>query len=241
MSRILPSLFAILLLALAVAVHADDGATTLNITAHAEREVDNDLMTVHLSVERRAAEVGQAVAEVNRLMRAALERASAEPSVDARSLSYSTSPVYDRDRTRVEPVSWQVTQVLELKGKDFEALTRLTGEMQKNGLAISQLFFSVSREARAVYQQELLAEAVGHWQRVAKDMAAAIGASHVFPKDLTLHDDGFPGPRPMLAMRMMDEMAASPALEAGQSALRVTVSGQARAYGAPTLQSASPR
>ena len=229
------------LCAFAPAASADDGATLLLATARAEREVENDLMTMHLKAERRETEVAKATAAVNRLMRDGLERAGRAPSIEARSLGYSTSPVYDRDRSRTEPVAWQVEQGLELKGRDFDQLTEMAAELQGLGLAITQIRFSISPETRAAHQQDLMLEAIRSWQRTAQEMGAAIGASHIFPKELQLADDGFPTPRPMPAMRAMDEAASAPALEAGRSTLRVTVSGEARAYGAATLRTLERR
>ncbi len=239
--------FALILIAVLCAgasvATADDGSTLLQITAHAESEVENDLMTMHLKAERRDTEVAQATAAVNQLMRDGLERALRVPTIEARSLGYSTSPVYDRDRSRTEPVAWQVEQRLELKGRDFDALTEMAAELQGLGLAITQIQFSISPETRAVHQQHLLLEAIRRWQRIAQEMGAAIGASHIFPKELRMGDDGFPVPRPMLAMgmRAMEDAAAAPALEAGRSTLRVTVSGEARAYGAATLRTLDRR
>jgi predicted secreted protein len=169
-------------------------------------------------------------------MRAALDRAKGVEGVEARSLSYTTFPVYDHEQSRTEAIAWEVRQVLELTGKEFERLTDLAGELQGLGLAISQIQFSLSRETRSNHQGELLVEAISDWQRTARAMAAVIGASQVTPKELTLHDDGFPGPRPMYAMARMDESFAGPALEPGRSTLRVTVSGQARADGASTME-----
>jgi predicted secreted protein len=215
---------------------SDDAGTLLNITAHAEREVANDLMTVHLSAERRAAEVATAAAQVNRIMRAALDRVKGVEGIDARSLSYTTFPVYDHEQSRTEAIAWQVSQVLEVTGKDFEPLTELAGELQGLGLAITQIQFTLSPETRSGHRRELLAEAIGDWQRLAREMAVVIGASQVIPKELTLHDDGIPGPRPMYAMARMDESFGGPALEPGRSTLRVTVSGQARADDASTMK-----
>ncbi|AGA32947.1 Protein of unknown function DUF541 [Thioalkalivibrio nitratireducens DSM 14787] len=242
MSRVLliPTLLAALLAWPPIA-GADDGSTLLTVTAQAEGEFDNDRMTVQLRAERRAAEVSEAVADINRRMRAALERLAREPEIDARTLSYSTSPIYDRDRSRTEPVAWQVDQVLELKGGNFELIASIAGELQEHGLAIAQIHFSLSPEKRARHHRELLLEAIRRWQHIAQDMGAAIGASHIVPKALTLHDDGFPGPRPMLALRALDTAESTPALEAGRSTLRVTVSGEARAYGAATLRTLERR
>lgn len=228
--------------AVAPAASADDGATLLQVTAHAEREVENDLMTMHLKAERRETEVAKATAAVNRLMRDGLERAGRVPSIEARSLGYSTSPVYDRDRSHTAPVAWQVEQGLELKGSDFDQMTEMAAALQGMGLAITQIQFSIGPETRTAHQQELRLEAIRRWQRTAQEMGAAIGASHIFPSELRLADDGLPMPRPMPAMRaIMDEAASAPALEAGRSTLRVTVSGEARAYGAATLRTLERR
>jgi predicted secreted protein len=244
MPRILTALFIALLLVptAALASDDDDDATLLSLTASAEREVDNDLMTVNLSIERRSADVSVAVEEVNTLMRQALDRAKREPAAEVRSLGYSTSPVYDRERKQVEPVAWQVTQVLELKGKDFEKLTALAGDLQQTGLAITQIQFSVSPEAQAGYRDELLDEAIVRWQRIAQRMGASLGASHLFPKEMTLHENGGFYPSPMLRSAVMESaLASAPALEAGRSTVRVTVSGQARAFGVPMLRTQEGR
>lgn len=219
----------------------DDGSTVLQITAHAEHEVENDLMTVSMKAERRATEVSQATSEVNRIMHDALEQVRRTPSIDPRTLGYSTSPVYDRDRSRTDPVAWQVTQALELKGENFEQLTSMTATLQDMGLTITNIQFSISQETRQKLQQELLVEAIRKWQQTAQTMGAALGASHIFPKEITLHDDGFAPPWPVLTMRAADETMASPAIEAGRSTLRVTVSGQVRAYGAATLRTLDRR
>jgi len=243
MLRVLIAPFIALLLVSPAATASDDGATRINVTATAEREVDNDLMTVALSVERRAADLNQAVQQVNTLMREALDLAQREPAAEARSLRYSTNPVYDRERLQVEPIAWQVTQVLELTGKDFEKLTALAGDLQTAGLAITQIQFSVSPEAQAGYRDELLDEAIQRWRRIAQRMGASLGASHLFPHEITLHENGGFYPPPMLRAAAMDSVLASapPALEAGRSTVRVTVSGQARAFGADTLRTQDRR
>lgn len=244
MPRFLIALFVALLFVPTAALTSDDDddATLLSLTASAEREVDNDLMTVNLSIERRAADVGEAVEEVNSLMRQALDQAKREPAAEVRSLGYSTSPVYDRERKQVEPVAWQVSQVLELKGKDFEKLTALAGDLQQAGLAITQIRFSVSPEAQAGYRDELLDEAIVRWQGIAQRMGASLGASHLFPTEMTLHENGGFHPSPMLRSAAMEgALASAPALEAGRSTVRVTVSGQARAFGVTPLHTREDR
>lgn len=231
---------------------AEDRSTLLKLTAHAQTEVQNDLMTVHLNIERRAEDATEAAADVNRLMRETLDRVAEVPEIDARSISYSTAPIYDRngarERTdpwaaqdRIQPVAWQVTQVLELKGQDFDRLTTLTGELQDRGLAITQIRFSLSPEIQRLHREALVTEAIERWQRTARDMGTALGASYLLPEELTLHDDGAPGPRPMFASARHQDAVPAPALEAGQSTLRVTVSGHARAYGIPARHTLDPR
>ncbi len=231
-------------------VPVEDRFALLKLTAHAQSEVQNDLMTVHLSIERRAEAATEAAAAINRLMQEALDRVAEVPEIDARSISYSTAPIYDRNnerhepgasQNRITPVAWQVTQVLELKGKDFDPLTTLAGELQDRGLAITQIRFSLSPEIQRLHREALLTEAIDQWQRTAQEMGTALGAAYLLPEELTLHDDGAPGPRPMFASARHQEAAPAPALEAGQSTLRVTVSGHARAYGIPARHTLDSR
>jgi hypothetical protein len=73
-------------------------------------------------------------------------------------------------------------------------------------------------------------------------MGASLGASHLFPKEMTLHENGGFYPSPMLRSAVMESaLASAPALEAGRSTVRVTVSGQARAFGVSTLRTREGR
>lgn len=223
-------------------IHAEDGSTLLKLSASAEGEFPNDLMTVLLVVERRTTHLDEAVTAAQRMMQRALVQVAATPGVEARSLGYSTSPLHDRDRSLTEPVGWRVRQSLELKSMDFVKLTQLVGALQQEDLLVEQIHFSLSPAARAHHHDHLLQQAIQTWRQTAQEMAFALGASHLFPKELSLQDEGpIFAPRTLMAMESGALRSSGPALESGNSSLRVTVSGEMRAYGANTLRSQDRR
>src|SRR5690554_3214856 len=74
-----------------------DTTTTLELSGHAEREVENDRMTVRMQAEARAPQAAEAAAAVNRKMAQALEQAEQQTAVDSRTLDYTTQPIHDRE------------------------------------------------------------------------------------------------------------------------------------------------
>lgn len=227
--------FALLVGGLPLAAPAATDGTTLNLSASAERQVENDRMIAVLAIEIRAPEARDAAAEVNQRMQAALQRVEAHAdALDYRTLDYSTQAIQDRnDRSQI--AAWRVQQSLELESSDFDRLTDLVGILQDDGLAVRQIRFSVAPETREMHREDLINQAMDTWKERARVMARALGASHLRPLEMELIDDRYSGPQPM-ALRAMTEAAPAPALEAGHSTLSVTVRGQAQAIGTETLR-----
>ncbi|WP_019583612.1 SIMPL domain-containing protein [Thioalkalivibrio sp. ALE16] len=226
---------AVLALAIPGAAVGSDGATTLSLTGKTERQVANDHMTVQIQTEARAPEAATAAATVNRNMETALERAGEHDAVEARTIGYSTRPIYDADdRSRIN--AWQVQQNLELTSGDFDRLGELVGTLQRHDLTVSQIRFSLSPEAREEHREAMIEEAMDDLKDQARVIARSLGATHLRVLEVDLPDDSYSGPQPMMAMRAMDESASQPALEAGHSTLSLSVRGRLQALGAETLR-----
>jgi predicted secreted protein len=229
------AIVALSLAAAAPALAVDDGTTTLNVTGTAERQVENDRMTVLLNTEARAPEAATAAAAVNRTMESALERARQHAGIEARTLGYSSRALQDSD-DRTEIRAWRVQQSLELAARDFDRLSALVGRLQGEDLSVSQIRFSLSPEARKEHREAMIAEAVADLQAQARAMARSIGASHLRILEMERMDGRNNQPRPLMAARAAESSATRPALEAGHSTLSVRVRGRFRALGAATLQ-----
>ena len=216
-------LFALLVAPLAVTAQAPETLFNLvSLSAQAEREIPNDLLTATLAAEAEGADPAQLADGVNHTMQRALAGALAYKSVKTQSAGYQTIPVYDKNRV----ARWRVRQELRLESADFAAATELIGKLQSN-LMVTGLALSVSGEARRRAENALIAEALAAFDERARVVRDAMKAKGYRVRDLQVSPGGAP-PRPVFAMAaraMSSESLAPPAVEAGSTRILVTVSG----------------
>jgi predicted secreted protein len=215
-------LAAVLLLVLPLAALAHEEREPLfnlvSLSAQAEREVANDLLSAVLAAEAEGTDAAKLAADVNRKMARALEAAQGVRSVRARSGGYQTWPVSEKGRI----VRWRVRQELRLESADFAAATALIGRLQQE-LVVAGLAATVSDEARRRAENVLTAEALAAFEERARVVRDAMKVKGYRVQALQIGGGGG-APRPMLAMQSRAE-AAAPAIEPGTSRLQVTVSG----------------
>jgi len=191
------------------------------LSAQAEREVPNDLLSATLAAEAEGAEPAQLADGVNRTMQRALATAQGYRSVKAQSGGYQTFPVYDKNRV----VRWRVRQELRLESADFSAATELIGKLQAS-LVVTGLTLSVSSEARRRAENALIPEALASFDERARVVRDAMKAKGYRMRDLQLSAGGGAPPRPMMTMaRMAENSPVPPAVEPGSTRILVTVSG----------------
>jgi predicted secreted protein len=191
------------------------------LSAQAEREVPNDLLSATLAAEAEGAEPAQLADGVNRTMQRALATAQGYRSVKAQSGGYQTFPVYDKNRV----VRWRVRQELRLEAADFSAATELIGKLQAS-LVVTGLTLSVSNEARRKAENALIPEALASFDERARVVRDAMKAKGYRMRALQLSPGGGAPPRPMMTMaRMAENSPVPPAVEPGSTRILVTVSG----------------
>ena len=215
-------LFALLFTVLAASAQTPEPLFNLvSLSAQAEREIPNDLLTAILAAEAEGSDPAQLADGVNRTMQRALAAALAYKGVKTQSGGYQTSPVYDKNRV----VRWRVRQELRLESPDFGAATELIGKLQVN-LVVSSLTLSVSGEARRKAENALIAEALAAFDERARVVREAMKAKGYRVRDLQVSPGGMP-PRPVFAMARSAtaESAAQPALEPGSTRILISVSG----------------
>ncbi len=214
-------LLALLLAPLAAGAQAPEGLFNLvTLSAQAEREVPNDLLSAVLAAEAEGVEPAPLAAEVNRAMQRALAIARGVGAVKIRTGSYATTPVYDKNRI----TRWRVRQELRLESADFAAATDLIGKLQAS-LVVAGMTLSVSPEARRQTEHALTAEASGAFDERARLMRDAMKAKAYRLRDLQL--SGSEPPRPIYAMARsaLAQSAAPPAVEPGTTRIVIAVSG----------------
>jgi len=214
-------LLALLLAPLAATAQAPETLFNLvTLSAQAEREVPNDLLTATLAAESEGTDPAPLADGVNRTMQRALAAALGYKTVKAQSAGYQTIPVYDKNRV----ARWRVRQELRLESVDFAAATELIGKLQAN-LIVTSLSLSISGETRRKAENALIAEALAAFDERARVVRDAMKAKSYRVKDLQVSGGGG-APRPMLMQaRALSESVAQPAVEPGTARVLITVSG----------------
>lgn len=229
LARVSASGLATLLLCIASAPAAendtpgDDAMDRVRLRAESSKQVANDLMQATLAAEAEERDAAQVADVVNRAMTWALAKARASQDITVRSGGYQTHPV----RREGVTVRWRASQQLLLESRDSERMTELIGELQSR-LQLKSLGFAVSPKARRVAEDEMIEAALDRFKERAEIVRKNLGASGYRIVELSIQTGGPPPVRPMSTMRAMrtgGEMVTPPAVEAGESEVRVGVTG----------------
>jgi len=221
------------LLASAAASFAQSSApevprNVLQLSASGSVEVQQDLLVLTLSTTKEGEDAAQVQAQLQQALDEALTQArgGASPQqMEVRTGDFGLQPRYGKDG-RIN--GWQGRTQLVLSGRDF---ARITGTAAKiRSLAISQMAFDLSREARQKVETQAQTEAIEAFKARASELARGFGFSGYTLREVGVNSQEMsPGPRPrMVAMQAKGaafDNAAPVPVEAGEAQVVVTVSG----------------
>lgn len=199
----------------------------VQLSATGTVEVQQDLLVLNLATSKEAADA----ATVQTQLRQALDTALAEAKRNAQpgQLDVHTGPfgLYPRYGKDGKINGWQGRAELVLEGRDFARITATAGKIQT--LAISQVSFGLSREARAKVEGEAQAQAIEQFKARAAELAKGFEFSNYSLREVAVNsNEMIPGPRPrmMAAEAKMGSFSdASVPVEAGKAQVVVNVSG----------------
>lgn len=219
MKALSPLIFSLALLG----VSAAQAGTTVDLAAEASRPAANDQVQAVVYVEARGANPALLARQVNQEIAGALQLIRGKAGVQAKSGNQSTYPVYGREQ-KIE--GWQMRSELVLESRDLAAVSELLGELQQRKLAVGLVSQMPSPETRRKVEDEATRDAIRAFQARAEVIAAALGKPWKI-KQLAVSQQGGPMPVPVFraAKAMLADAAPAP-LEAGESQLTTTVSGQ---------------
>lgn len=200
-------------------------APEMTLEAQARSSVDNDLMTVVMSVESEGPLVQAQTQKALAAMQLATVRAKEKGDIDVRVGSVTTYPVYG---PKGKTANWQVRGDVTLTSTNAAALgllaSQLTADMQ-----ISSVNFSLSRPRRDAEESKLTAELAATFKRKAQAATTALGfKSYSIKKIAITQDISMPqGPRPMMAMmRVSADTSSVPVpTEGGKTEVVLGMSG----------------
>lgn len=206
----------------AVTAHESAG-TRMTLQATASAEVPLDTVRITLAAETEAADQATASKELATALAAAVKEAQGAAGITSHTGNYGIWPSRDQ-AGKIN--GWHGRGEIVLQSKDFAAASALATRM--NGtVAISNIVFVLSNEARQAQERKLLGQVAQAFQARALEAAKAFGFAGYRIEQLDLNGAGAaPPPRPMPMMRMAakaDEVNAP--LEGGNVVVSVSVNG----------------
>lgn len=210
---------------------AADGTATrrdvivVELAAEASRLAPNDLARATAFVELSDTTPSALARKVNAAIQSGLGMARPYTAVKVRSGGTSTYPVYGKGGRTIE--SWRMRSELLLESKDQAALSELLGKLQSQ-MAVGQLTLEPSEEAAREAENTAITDAIAAFNARARIVASSLGAGwrivHMNVNNAPLP----PQPRPMMRSKlaMAEAAVADMPVEAGESRISVTVSGQ---------------
>ena len=199
----------------------------VQLSASGTVEVQQDLLVVNLATSKEGTDAAAVQAQLKQALDAALAEAkrSAQPGqLDVRTGPFGLYPRYGKEG---KINGWQGRAELVLEGRDFARITSTAGKIQT--LAISNVAFGLSREARAKVEGEAQTQAIEQFKARAAELAKGFGFSTYSLREVAVNSNEMvPGPRPrmMAAEAKMGSFADAPVpVEAGKAQVVVNVSG----------------
>ncbi|MFV0681233.1 SIMPL domain-containing protein [Ottowia sp.] len=205
----------------------------LQLSASGQVEVPQDLLTLTLTTSHEGSSAAAVQAELSRAAEAALTEVKkmAQPGqMDVRSGDFSVYPVYGRDN---KVTAWQGRAEVVLKGRDFPRITQAAA--RAGAMAIGQVSFDLSTEARLKAESEAQAQAIDRFKAKAAEIARQFGfGGHTLREASVSSADGWlPSRTARLnkSSKVSLSSASSPApMEPGKSVVEVTVTGSVQAH-----------
>lgn len=199
----------------------------ISLSENATTDVDNDILTAVLFVQRTGKNTQKLSQEVNGIMTWALNTAKHVQQVKVQTLQYQTNPNYRKGVL----LGWKVKQSLKLESKNMEAMNQLIGQLQKD-LAIEDMSYIVSKEKRHKIEATLIQEAIKRFTQRAQLIANSMGKSNFKLVDMSVNTNEYQSPMPMMMRGKMSFAADmnAPAVKAGTQQMTVSINGVVELY-----------
>ena len=159
--------------------------TEIQLSQQAERLEARNRIAVRLNVEARGNNARQIQLDINKNMSAAIKKAQSDPAITVETSSYSVSRPYNSENAK-ETDRWRGIQTLSLTSEDFEAVLKLAGELQNDGLVMNDMRFYVAPETLKAAQDELTTAALERLRERTNRVAGDLGLKIERYKNITI-------------------------------------------------------
>ena len=222
MRNFISTLRSLPLLTLLVATQAFAAPTSIELSSEASRPAVNDLVRATVSADATGTSPGELSRQVNAQIADALKTAKAYSGIKAQTGGTSTYPIYAKGG-KIE--AWRMHSEISLESGDSAAIAELLGKLQ-NSLGVTSLALQPSPGTRQRAENDAILDAITAFKARAKLIADSFGKPYRI-KQLAVNS-GTRNVQPTYrgaAKSMLSESAPMP-VEAGESLVSVTVSGQ---------------
>lgn len=212
---------------------ADDTHETLynvfSISAEADAEIRNDLMSARLVVQAEAKDTASLANEINDTMRWALAFLVPFDTIDHQTLDYRTWPRHDTSQSR-RLLGWRGTQTLQLESDDIAAMSEAISKLQER-LQVENTTFGVKPASRRKATDTLIDAALHAFKQRAERVQANLGAPGYRIVDVNIQTDehgdgGMQSYARAASMESADYSVSEPGLEAGVQRIVVRIAGR---------------
>lgn len=197
-----------------------------SLSASGSVTVQQDLLSMSLTTTRDGTDANAVQSQLKSALDSALtqvKRDAKPEAMEVRTGNFSLYPRYGKDG---KINGWQGSTELVLEGRDFALISATAGKITQ--LTLGNVSFALSRSAREKVETEAQALAIERFRAKATQIAKNFGFNGYTLREVNVQsDDQDRGPQPrMMAMAAKSYGADAPVpVEAGKTAVIVTVSG----------------
>jgi predicted secreted protein len=190
-------------------------------------DVQQDWLVLSLMANKEAADASTVQTQLQQALDMALTEAKRQAlpgQMDVRTGQFGLYPRYNKDG---KVNGWEGRAELVLEGRDFSRITNTAAKIQT--MAIQQVGFGLSREARAKVEGEAQTQAIEQFKVRATELTKSFGFAAYSLREVAVNSNEMtsgPRQRMMAADAKMNSLASAPmAVEAGKAQVTVNVSG----------------
>ncbi len=213
---------------LASPLHAAEGSApalpTAEISVESSRSAPNDQFRAQLYHEASDSNPAELARKVNAVIAQAVQTGRAYPAVKLRTAGSNTYPVYGKNSRNIE--GWRMRSTLAIESREAAPLSELIGKLQQT-MAVAGLNAAPSPETWKKVEDEAIADALAAFEARARLVAGSLHKKWKIKRVAVNSGNAHP-PRPMVAYARaaMAADAAPAPIEAGDSPVTVSVSGE---------------
>ncbi len=195
-----------------------------SLSANAQSEVKNDLMTVNLVAQAEGSDAAEVADSINGTMAWAVVKLKPFSTIKTETRDYRTNPKYAGKPARI--VGWNAVQMLQLESSDFEAMGSAIQKLQER-LQVQGMNLSVKPSTRKEAEDRLINEAMNVFKQRALLVQQNMGSTGFRVININIGTAGHsPEYRQFDTMsRGAASMSSAPAIEAGASTVNVRIDG----------------